>query len=162
AQILHDRVVAAREEAPVAVIRLFRDRRAALGHAIGEGDLLRVAARVAAMALEPLDPVLEPGHRVEPECRVGADRIPAVAELRGAAQGRTAFAADPYRDPLLYRARLEEHVGEFDVFAVERRVFVGPQLAAGEEVFVGDGAALVKRVGPERLELLAAPPCADT
>ena len=94
--------------------------------------------------------------------RVGADRIPGVADPRGAAQGRAALAADPNRwVGLLHRLRLEQDVGEFDVAAREARIVLGPQLTERIEIFVGDRAALGKRRYAERLELFLHPTRAD-
>src|SRR5665213_4170707 len=161
AKIADDRRVVAREQAAVAIVGLLGDSGAALGHAIGERDFLRVAAGVAAIAVQPLDTALEALQRIEPEGGVGADRIPAVAQLGAAPQRRVALAAAPDRHALLNRPRLKEDVREIDVFAAERGVFIGPQLAAGEQVFVGDRTALGERVGSDRLEFLAAPAGAD-
>src|SRR5207248_471542 len=130
-------------------------------HAVDEADLLRVTALFAAMPVQPVDAAAEAGQRIEPELRVGADRVPGVAEPCGAAQRRAALAADPDRHPLLHRTRLEKDVRELDVFAVEFGVLVAPQLAAGQQILVGDGAAFLERIGAERLEFLAAPAGAD-
>src|SRR5262249_10790732 len=117
AQIADDRGVVTRKQPAVAVIRLRRGRRPALGAAVTEADLLWVATGIGAMPVQPLDAAAEAVERVEPELRVGTDRVPGVAELSGTPQSRAAFAPDPDRHPLLYRARLEKDVGELDVLA---------------------------------------------
>src|SRR5205823_6978020 len=129
ADVASHRIIVARKEAPVAVIGLLRDGLAALRHAIGETDRLRVAVGVAGALVQPLDAALKALQRVEPEFRVGADRVPGVAEPGGAAQRRAALAADPNRDALLHRPRLEKDVREVRVLALEGRVFPGARHA---------------------------------
>src|SRR5262249_26555970 len=148
-------------EPALAIVGLLRDRGPKLREAVGDADLLRVAAGITRQLLDAFDAALEALQRVEPVPRVGADRIPGVAEPGGAPHRRPAFAADPDRHPLLHRARLEEDVGEVGVFAVEARVLVAPQLAADGDGLVGDGAALLERLGADRLEFLLAPADAD-
>src|SRR5881398_3491293 len=62
---------------------------------------------------------------------------------------------------VFFRPPPEEDVGELCVFAVEAGLVLAPQLAADSDRLVGDGAALVKRLGADRLELLLAPADAD-
>ena len=150
------------EQPPLAVVGARRQGFAPAGDAIGERDLRRVAPGLAGQPAQPLDPGREALHRIEPVLRVGADRIPAVAEPRGAAQRRAALAADPDRRVrLLHRLGLEQHIGEFDVFAVEARIVLGPQLAAGHQILVGDRTALGEGRHAQRLELLLHPAGAD-
>src|SRR5882762_8580210 len=93
---------------------------------------------------------------------VGADRIPAVADPRGASQRRAALAPDPDRRVwLLHRFRLEHHVSELDIASLEARVVFGPQLAEGIQILVGNRYALGQRRHTECLELLLHPAGAD-
>src|SRR6516165_7542410 len=94
--------------------------------------------------------------------RVGADRIPAVADAGGATQRRAAFTANPDRRVgLLRRLWLEADVGELDVTALEAWIVLGPQLAEGVQIFVGDHASLGEGRNPQRIELLTHPAGAD-
>src|SRR5712692_9274968 len=140
-----------------AIAGALGDRAAELAEAIGKTDLGRVAAGLAGHAVQPLEARLQARQCIEPVARVGADRIPGVGEIGGAAHGRTALAADPDRHPLLDRARLEEDIGKLRVFSIEAGVFIAPQLAADHDRLVGDGAAFLERLGADRLELLLAP-----
>ena len=139
-------------EAAVAVIRLFRDRLAELREAVGERHVLGVAAGIARHFAQAIDTALKALQRVEPLARVGADRVPGVAELGGTPHRRTAFAADPDRHPLRHRARLEKDIREIRVFAGETGILVGPQLPAHGDRLIGDRAALVERLGADRFE----------
>src|SRR4051812_3029277 len=156
-QVAGDRRIVAGAEPTLAVVGALRDARPELREAVGELEVVDVAAgnpRHVAQ-LGPLD--VETTQRVEPVARVRTDRIPGVAEPGGAPHRRAAFAADPDRDPLLHRARLKEDVREPGVFAAEAGVLVGPQFAAHRDRLVGDGAALLERLRADRLEFLAAP-----
>ena len=93
-------------------------------------------------------------------CWLLRDGIPGVAETGGAAQ----------RGPLRRRPRSGGAIAageggrsrfEADVLAVEARVVLGPQGAAGSELFVGDRAAVVERGRVQGFELLAHPAGAD-
>ena len=105
---------------------------------------------------------LEARQAVERIGRVGADRIPGIAQLGGAAQRRPALAADPDRRMrLLHRLGVDQDVVEADVLARELRVRLGPELDEGLDVFVGDLAALREIGRLDRLELLLHPAGAD-
>src|SRR6266852_4696541 len=83
--------------APLAVARLRRHALAMLGDSVGQADALGVAAGVAGELAQAGDAGVEAGQAVERMRRVGADRIPRVAEPDGAAQGGSALAAHPDR-----------------------------------------------------------------
>src|SRR5438128_2232028 len=70
---------------------------------------------------------------------VAADRIPGVAQPRGAAQGRAAFAADP--DPI-----------ELDPASVDARRLLGPQYPEHPDIVVSHPAALGKGHRRHRVE----------
>src|SRR3954451_10756602 len=93
AQIGRDRRAVAGTEPPVAVVGALRDRLAVLAEAVGDADRRGIAPGVAGHRFEPLDPRFEPLQRVEPVPGVRADRIPRVAEPRGAPHRRAALAA---------------------------------------------------------------------
>ena len=77
--------------------------------AIGDLDAARIAPVVRRGLAQPLDPARYRGRRVEQMLVVAADRIPGVAEARGAAQGggasrRRPRSADAAAAPALARA----------------------------------------------------------
>ena len=79
----------------------------------------RPAGRLGGAA-QPLDAGAVARQAVEQMRVVGADRIPGVAELGGAAQRRPALAADPDRRVrLLHRLRLEQQPVVLHIFAVD-------------------------------------------
>src|SRR3954471_22623019 len=99
-QIGRDRRIVAGAEPALAIVGLLGDRLAELGEAIGDPDLLRVPAGIARQLPAPPNAPLYPLQRVERVARVGADRIPGVAEPSGAPHRRAALAAGPDRPPL--------------------------------------------------------------
>src|SRR6266436_4080127 len=93
---------------------------------------------------------------------VAADRIPGVAQSRGAAQCRRAFAADPYwRMRLLHGLGFEDDTVELGPIAVEPRRLFGPELAKRPQIFVGHGTAGGKRGRHRSVELCLEPAGAD-
>src|SRR6516162_1871107 len=128
-QIADDIAYLTGEQPPLAIVRTVRQRPAPACDAVGESDLRRIAPNFTSQAAEPIDPALEAPHRIEPVLRVGADRVPAIADPRGAAQCPATLAADPDgRIGLLHRLRLEQNIGEFDIATRKARVILGPQL----------------------------------
>ena len=84
--------------------------------------------------------------------------MPAVAEAGGAADRVFAVAADPDRDRrLLHGLGQEDDVGEVAIFAAVARVIAGPKLSERRDVFVGDFAALLERLGAQDFEFFLHP-----
>src|SRR5206468_3821282 len=97
---------------------------------IGERDARRIASGVLDELAQPFDRGAVARQGVERMLRIGADRVPAVAELRGAAHRRPALAADPQSGMrLLHRLGREQDVRKLDEAALEPRLRLGPQRA---------------------------------
>ena len=142
---------ACRRRSPPACPRTAAARRRRPWPAPARHSAVQRKARPTALGIAPglrrhlaqaRDLGLEARQAVERVGRVGADRIPGIAEARGAAQRRPALAADPDRRMrLLHRLGREVDVVEAHVLAGEPRLVLGPQLEEGLDVFVGDLAA---------------------
>src|SRR5262245_65756920 len=92
------------EKEPLAIVSLCGRRGSGAMDPKGERDACRIAADVGGQLAQALDRRPVARHGVEPMLRIGADRIPTVADSCGAAHCRPAFAADPQRRArLLYR-----------------------------------------------------------
>src|SRR5262245_25550719 len=124
----------------------------------GERDACRIAADVGGQLAQALDRRPVARHGVEPMLRIGADRIPTVADSCGAAHCRPAFAADPQRRArLLHRLGGEQDVRKLDEAAVEPRLVLRPQLAKRHQILIGRCPALGKRRRTDGHEFLLKP-----
>jgi hypothetical protein len=159
AQVAGDVGRLAREQAALAVARRSRQLVAELAGAQHQPDLATGRRRHLLQPLA-LDLVaLEAVHRVG---GVGADRVPRVAERRGAAHGGRALAAHPDRRMrLLHGLRTKGDVVEPAVGAVELRPLLAPQFLPGGDILVGHPAAFLEGRRVDRLELLLEPARAD-
>jgi hypothetical protein len=81
---------------------------------------------------------LEARQAVERILRVGADRIPGIADARSPPQRRTALASDPDRRMrLLHGLRVETEIGEPNMLAVEFWRVHCPEFDEGTHILVG-------------------------
>src|SRR2546425_13265489 len=123
-----------------------------------ERERLRIAPRALGPRVDLLDllrVLVWQQHRGRPE----ADRMPGVAESASALERGVGVTADPDRDPNPLRGlRQRVDVPDPVVLTLERDGIGGPGRAHEPEGLVGHRAALLKRGGRERLELLPEPP----
>jgi hypothetical protein len=162
AQIGGDLARAAGEQPPLAIARLGRHLRPEALHAQGQGDAGGVAPGLGHQLAQLRDAGAVARQALHREGGVGADRVPAIAQPRGAAQRRAALAADPDRRVrLLHRLRLEADIAEADMLAREFGCRLRPERLAGHDVFVGHPTAGGEIRQLQRLELLLQPAGAD-
>src|SRR5882672_1188482 len=161
AEVGDDVGFAAREQPPLAVRGFRRHSLTVALDAKAHTHRRRLAARLGDGLAQAADAGLEARQRVEQVLVVGADRIPGIADARGAAQRRSRLAADPDRQGLLHRLGLQHDAVELGVAALEARRGLAPQHAEGVDVLVGHRAAFLERRRHHGVELGLQPAGAD-
>src|SRR4029077_17712008 len=118
----------ARKQPPLAIARFHRQALAMPCDTVRKADARGITSGIAGDLVQPGETRTVAGQAVERVRRVGADRIPRVAEADGAAQCRSALAAHPdWRVWLLHRFWREDDAGELDMLALEVRIVLGPE-----------------------------------